>query len=217
MKSVYQNRLPHLAPFGATFFVTFRLADSLPKDVVSLLKHEFQQQENKLKKDFPVDWKERARVERKRMFGKYEHFLESSPLGECVLKKPAIAKIVADKLHEFDGEYYDLEAYCIMSNHVHMLLDFSRQIKNEDGFFLLEAPETYKQLDYVMMRIKGGTSFLINRALAKSGTLWAKDSYDHYVRDEAEYHRILDYILQNPVKAGIVKTWDEFPHTYKRI
>jgi REP element-mobilizing transposase RayT len=53
-----------------------------------------------------------------------------------------IAKIVMDKFHKHDGEWYDLIAYCIMPNHVHVLFDTARQIMDEKGFFLPEVPES---------------------------------------------------------------------------
>lgn len=65
-----------------------------------------------------------------------------------------------------------------------------------------------------MMRIKGASSREINLALNRTGALWAKDSYDHYVRTEEEWLRILHYILQNPVKARIVHQWKEHPFTF---
>jgi REP element-mobilizing transposase RayT len=186
MKTIYNNRLPHIAPAGASFFVTFRLADSLPQHVVKELKQALIEKERSLRNQFPNDWYNLLRIERKRMFGKYEHQLDENPCGECLLKQPAAANLIVEKLREFDGRYYDLWAYCIMPNHVHILFDFSRQLVDEQGFMLPEIPEEYKQLDYVMMLVKGGSSYAINQALCRKGTLWAKDSYDHYVRDEAE-------------------------------
>lgn len=103
-----------------------------------------------------------------------------------------------------------------MPNHVHILFDFSRQLVDEQGFMLPEIPEEYKQLDYVMMLVKGGSSYAINQALCRKGTLWAKDSYDHYVRDEAEWYRIVNYILRNPVKARLVSQWEDYPYVFCR-
>ncbi len=216
MKTTYKNRLPHIAPVGASFFVTFRLADSLPQHIVRSLKQEMERTTKALQTDFLIDWKVRWRVERKRMFGKYEQQLEDKPYGECILKNAAAANLMVEKIREFDGKYYDLWAFCVMPNHVHALLDFSRQLIDEDQILLLNEPEEYKQLDYVMMLIKGGSARTINLALDRKGKLWAKDSYDHYVRNEAEWHRIVHYILHNPVKAKLAQRWEEHPYTFMR-
>jgi len=113
MKTIYKNRLPHLAPIGASFFVTFRLADSLPQHVVAEMKQVMEAKEKQLRTQFPADWFPRLHRERKRMFAKFEHQLEDRPYGECYLKNPAAANLVAKKLQEYDGQYYNLCAYCI--------------------------------------------------------------------------------------------------------
>jgi REP element-mobilizing transposase RayT len=217
MKTHYKNRLPHIAPIGASFFITFRLADSLPQTIITALQEEMAETEKRLRREFPNDWYPKLTVERKRMFGKYEHQLDGNPFGNCHLKDPAVASIVADKLREYDGKLYDLAAFCIMPNHVHLLLDFSCQLVNGNNFFLPDMPADYKQLHQVMQLIKGGSARSINLLLKRTGSFWAKDSYDHFVRNEQEWGRILHYIFQNPVKAGLVTTWEDFPFTYRRL
>ena len=216
MKTNYKNRLPHLAPIGASFFVTFRLADSLPQQVVREMKQILQDKEQALRLAFPNDWYQHLRMEKKRMFAKYDQQLDENPFGSCVLKEPVAARLIIEKLHAFDGQYYDLWAYCIMPNHVHVLFDFSRQLVDNQGLMMPDIPEEYKQLDYVMMVVKGGSSYSINQATNRTGSLWAKDSYDHYVRDEGEWYRILNYILRNPVKARLVSQWEDYPFTFCR-
>ncbi len=216
MKTIYKNRLPHIAPVGASFFITFRLADALPTSLVISMKQELELIKENLKREFPADWKMHLLAEQKGMFGKYEHQLENEPFGECLLKNTTAANITVEKLRAYDGQYYDLWAFCIMPNHVHVLLDFSRQVTDVQQMLLSDVPEAYKQLCHVMMLIKGGTARAINLALDRKGSVWAKDSYDHYVRDEAEWHRIVHYILHNPVKARLVQFWKEYPYTFMR-
>ncbi len=67
-----------------------------------------------------------------------------------------------------------------------------------------------------MKRIKGPTAIYANRLLNRSGRFWQKESYDRCVRDEREYKNVVAYILENPVKARLVKTWDEYPFTYMK-
>lgn len=214
IKINYQNRLPHIAPIGATFFVTFRLHDSLPRPVVESLRERMNRAIEQLKKDKPPDYQEKIKNQRKLFFKHYDQQLDRKPYGECYLRKPAVAKIVADKLHELDGDKYDLITYCIMSNHVHVLFDTSKQLVDENNFFLPEVPEDYTQLHQIMKLIKGATAYAANRLLGRKGAFWQKDSYDHYVRNEKEFWNIVYYILRNPVKAGMVAEWKDFPYSY---
>ncbi len=213
MKTQYLNRLPHIAPIGATFFVTFRLADSLPQSFVNALKAELEAEITRLKKEFPGNT-QRIRDARARNFGKYDHQLDTQPYGECHLRQADVAEIVAEKMRALDGSLYDLQAYSIMPNHVHVLFSMATQVVDDQGVWPEEIPEHYVQLDKVMQLIKGGSSYSINRHLGRSGKFWFKDSYDHYVRKEEEWLNIALYILQNPVKAGLAKKWDAWPFNY---
>jgi len=214
MKTHYRNRLPHIAPIGATFFVTFRLVDALPQSVVLTLKAALESEISRLKKEFPNDYIQRIPDARKRNFVKYDHQLDIQPYGACYLEQPEIAGIVAAKMIEFDGTCYDLQTYCIMPNHVHVLFSMATQLFDNQGNWLEEIPEGYTQLDKIMHLIKGGSSFLVNRKLERSGKLWFKDSYDHYVRNEKEWLNIAAYILRNPVKAGLANKWDSWPFSF---
>ncbi|MEN0046270.1 MAG: transposase [Bacteroidota bacterium] len=214
MKTAYRSRLPHIVPVGATFFVTFRLADSLPLPIVRELKIKMDTAIKRLQKEKPKGYKETIRRQRKLFFKCYDHQLDEQAFGACYLKQPAIAKIVEDKLHQFDGDKYALQAYCIMPNHVHLLIDTSIQIIDENDLFLNEVPADYTQLHQIMRLIKGGTAYTANKQLNREHKFWQKDSYDHYVRDEREFWNIVQYILDNPVKAGLVEQWQDYPYTF---
>ncbi|MEM8528674.1 MAG: hypothetical protein AAGG68_28830, partial [Bacteroidota bacterium] len=99
-------------------------------------------------------------------------------------------------------------------NHVHVLFDTSVQIVDDKGFYLNEVPENYIQLHQIMKLIKGSTAYFANKILGRKGKFWQKDSYDHYVRNEKEFWNIVNYILQNPVKAKLVAQWEDHPFTY---
>ena len=103
-----------------------------------------------------------------------------------------------------------------MSNHFHILIDTSIQLeKLKRG----EAPDddNYTSLAKIMQYIKGGSAFLINKEIGRSGTFWRGESYDHLVRDGDESFRIHRYILNNPVKAGIVGEWQAHGFTYSCV
>ena len=82
------------------------------------------------------------------------------------------------------------------------------------------APLMYESdeppLDVIMHSLKSYTAQEANKLLKRRGTFWAAESYDHEVRDEAEYHRIVRYVINNPVKAGLVKEWREWPWSWRR-
>ncbi len=215
MRTFYRRNLPHLQPAGATFFVTYRLAGSLPAALIWQMKQEYEEVRTRLEKN-PTDKTGLLLYnERKRYFARYDALLDSLQHGPDHLCKPEVAEIIRQELHHFDDKLYALQAYCIMPNHVHLLIDTGLQIPAdwapEDGEYLNYAP-----LEVIMKRLKGRSAVLANRALGRSGQFWQRESYDHYVRSERELNNILRYILDNPVKAGWVEQWEDWPYTYCR-
>ena len=214
IKIFYKNRLPHIAPIGATFFVTFRLTDSLPQHMLRALELERKQAIEHILKENPKDIEALILHQKKFFFKKLDFQLDHKKYGECFLKNPAIAQIVKDKLHELDQQLYDLVAYRIMPNHVHILIDTAFQIRNDPVYIRTGVPKNYVQLDNIMQLIKGSTAYYANQVLNRRGTFWLKDSYDHYTRSGREFGNIVNYIVQNPVKARLVREWKAFPHSF---
>nr|MBP6826943.1 transposase [Saprospiraceae bacterium] len=142
--------------------------------------------------------KKKAYEERKRYFGHFDAFLDRNLNEPYWLQQPEIAQINADALHFYHQKMYKLYAFCIMSNHIHVLFEA-----------LPEAPA----LEVVMRRLKRYTALQCNRALGWEGHFWEAESYDHIVRQD-EFDRILAYILNNPVKAGLATNWQAWPWTY---
>jgi putative transposase len=207
-QSSYRRNLPHVQPPGATLFVTFCLNGSLPKEVVTQYAQE-RQRLMRLQLRTPSFYEEVRNDFEKRWFAKFESLLDGAQYGPQWLKQPAIAALVADKLHEYDGSFYDLWAFSIMPNHVHSLfkpLPICSAIDSQ-----------YHSLSSIMQLLKGSTSFNCNKLLRREGQFWQHESYDHYVRKQTEGHRILSYILNNPVKAGFVANWTMWKWNYCRI
>ena len=67
-----------------------------------------------------------------------------------------------------------------------------------------------------MKNIKGPTAIQANKALGRNGQFWMTESYDHYIRDDHELDRIHTYILNNPIKADLVKDWKDWPFSYSK-
>ena len=67
-------------------------------------------------------------------------------------------------------------------------------------------------LSQIMRGVKGRTARRINLALGRTGAFWQSDWFDRWLRTDAEGARVIDYIQQNPVKAGLVRQWTDWPH-----
>ena len=213
-KRYYRNRLPHISPPGASFFVTFRLADSLPQSILLKMKEEFELKIREIKRLYPTDFEKQIYKEQKRYFGKYDAQLDLKPYGNCQLAQKEIAQIVADKIHSLDGQLYDLEAFTIMPNHVHLLFNTSNQWVNELNLIKNDLPLNFKPLAETMRLIKGASARYCNKKLGRKGQLFQYESYDHYVRNEKEWRNIVNYILNNPVKANLTNDWEEWEFSY---
>ena len=219
MKTQYRRRLPHIMPIGATFFMTWRLFGSIPVHVMKQIDDERQDGYDQLERDkirlklTQEEYNKRKYMLEHQHFHRFDDELdaakEDSPHH---LRDPKIAKIVEDRMKAYDQKWYDLIAYCIMSNHVHALLDFSIQLPKDN---LTPFDETkYVQLNTVMKHIKGTSAANINYQCRRTGTFWQEESYDRYIRNERHLFQATDYICQNPVKAGICKNWNDYPFTF---
>ncbi|MDP0491026.1 MAG: transposase, partial [Verrucomicrobiota bacterium JB023] len=175
--------LPHRHQEGATAFVTFRLADSLPKDRV---KSWLAERELFLAKH-PKPWSEETWRNYQRRFPRQlENWLDRSH-GSCLLRNPENASLVAQALHHFDGERYILDHFVVMPNHVHVLV----------------KPLGHHKLTDILHSWKSFTARAINKRENREGQLWQHESYDHLVRSERQLQHYRHYIEENPEKAGL--------------
>jgi putative transposase len=197
-RQYYKRRLPHIQIPGATYFVTFRLKDSLPAEVLENLAAD----SDKIK-TLSADQHHNAH---RRWFGKFDDYLDQCLSEEQHLKNSQVMSIVSDSLHRRDGQVYELLAFCIMPNHVHAVF---RPLENPKG--------DYHSLTEIFHSLKRNSAKQVNIALGRTGPFWQDESYDHFVRDEAELDRIIQYVLNNPVKAGLVSEWTDWPGTYSKF
>ncbi len=220
-KLSYRRNLPHIQPEGATFFLTFRLAGSLPQSIVDQWKQEREWLEH-LRQSNPFHY-DRVKLDfERKWFAKFESVLDGSTHGPVWLRDDRIAAQIAEGLRYRDGRVYRLDAFSIMANHVHAVfkpLPVTRAIslRREN---VKETDQTrdlvYHSLASIMQSLKGYTAFQCNRLLERKGEFWAHESYDHYVRDAEEWNRIVAYVLNNPVKAGYVADWRDWKWNYRR-
>lgn len=197
MKIYYKRRLPHWQPPGAEYFVTYRLHGSIPQTILFEWRKSLDEAYRALdEKSLDAQARAAARYQlQRRYFAWFDDYLDQQSGGPHWLTEPGRAKIVLDSLMWCHERFFKLWAVCLMSNHVHILFTH-----------LPEAPE----LNRIMMQHKAYTARLCNRSLNRLGAFWQEESYDHVVRNHAEFWRIVHYILNNPVKAGLVRDWQEY-------
>jgi carbamoylphosphate synthase large subunit/REP element-mobilizing transposase RayT len=180
---ITKRHLPHWEQPGATYFVTFRLADSIPQDV---LERWHEERAEWLKQHSqPWDWKT-AREYMRRFEQEREQWLDQGH-GSCLLRDSRARQIIAKTLNHFDRERYIIDAFVVMPNHVHIVL----------------KPLGANSLGMILHSWKSFTSNEINRLTKRSGPLWMTETFDTIVRDSAHLTSCRNYIEQNPEKAHI--------------
>lgn len=203
MSNYYRRNLPHYQPPQGEFFITFRLANSLPKVVTSKLSKEYHEL-NKVKSDQESI---SNKVQKKKYFARFDGILDQSNHGDNWLQNDQIAKIVSDKIHSFDNRKYLLICFCIMPNHVHLLFKLNKRDK-------YRSTDSQYPVTNILKLIKGSTAYQANKLLNKTGSFWQNESYDHLVRDDEERENIIRYILSNSVKAKLVDSWKDWKWVY---
>lgn len=200
----YRRRLPHLRVPGATYFVTFRQADSLPKKIILdwlaehhawLRAHDIDPEWDKQRTTrFWIKWRaipaeERESHERART----KVFLTELDRchGSCVMRDQACRRIVADALHFFDADRVWLGDLVVMPNHVHVIVQMIGHV----------------ELEYWVGSVKRHAAREIGKLVGTTpqriGHFWMKESFDRVIRDREELRRTREYIRKNPAAAKL--------------
>jgi putative transposase len=205
MEDIYYRRnLPHYH-LDSYPFITFRLAGSLPLEVLAQLKSEREVERATLKNKTLENCYE---IE-KRYFDRFDDWLDRYTAGPRWLQVENIAQIVMKEIHSLNGSRYELMTYCITPNHVHLLIE---SLVGEQANHCGRSAK-YPVTDTLRL-LKGTTARACNLELKRTGNFWQHESYDHVVRDKQELDRIVLYVLNNPVKARLVNEWKEWNFTY---
>ena len=199
---ITHGNLPHWFQPGATYFITFRTADSLPKDVTDLW---YRRRNDWLMRHGINPTRAKWQDALRRLSEKLQHefhstfsreFLEHLDKGHgaCVLRRPDLAEEVVKSLRHFDGERYLLGDFVVMPNQVHLLAG------------LLGATD----VETLCYSWKKFTATQINRLLKQTGEFWQSESFDHLVRSPEQFEHIERYIADNGPDAGLKP--DEYVH-----
>jgi putative transposase len=164
-------------------------------------------------------WLEQVEQFNRDWFVKFEDIMHEANNGPMWMKEGRVADAVALSLQKLDGDAYRLDAYSVMSNHVHAVFKpflsetELRESFDEDGrpIFTSEHPS----LSRIMQSLKGGSSRECNRLLSRAGQFWEHESFDHVVL-EGKFYKTIKYVLNNPIKAGLVREWREWRWNYCR-
>lgn len=169
--SATRRRLPHVHPEGKWLFVTWHLSGSLPQN------------------RYPPPGLRAGEA-----FVWMDRYLDTTQIGPMYLHRENIARIIVNSLrHGVELGHYDLRAWVVMANHVHVLL----------------LPKVSPE--HLLGGLKGSTAREANQVLGRTGQpFWQGESYDHWVRDAHEFEKIVGYIENNPVKAGFVTRPEDY-------
>ena len=203
-RDYYHRKLPHIQPLNGTFFVTYRLYGSLPVIVRKQLLEDFESDKHRLFLESKANPEALDELHR-RYFARFDTVLDKTTYGPLHLQTDAIAELTAKALHHWDTQHIDLIAFCIMPNHVHAVFTL-QNVLTESG-----QPNS---LDRLMQSLKSFSGRKANELLNLTGKFWGEESYDRLVRDDGELIRIVRYVLNNPVKAGLCSDWKEWKWCY---
>lgn len=185
---------PHIGQSALTF-VTFRLVDSMPKEVIQRWRdNQVGWLHQNGYKQFDIEralqrgvLPENLRRQFLKMRNQGWHQSLDQAHGECLLRDSNCAQIVAESLLKFDNDRYDLDRFVIMPNHVHVLVQMRKD-------WLLQEQCTG------WLRFTGRE---INKFLCRQGRVWQPEPFDHVVRNHRQFEYLQNYIVDNPKKAGL--------------
>lgn len=201
---ITERNLPHWFQPGAAMFVTFRSADSLPRDVVLRWQGELEQW--LALRGLPVRFAESTVHRRlhnhdalldelsaaenrefKRLTDRVFHRSLDECHGACLLRRPELAKIVGDAVLFYQDLKYDLDRFVVMPNHVHAIVQF-------------RTGANLKTVSQSWMRF---TARKINVATGDSGAFWQPEPFDHIIRSPEQFAYLQRYTADNPKKARL--------------
>lgn len=188
----YRRSLPHWRVSSCSYFVTFRLKNSIPKDKLF-----------ELKKEYDII-KSECRNEKDLLKAQRIHFLRIEKIIDCsrsadgiTLTNPEIAKIISGSIDWIEQNTgWRIPSYVIMPTHIHCLMN---------------GEKADRSLSKVLHLLKGYTGKKANEFLKREGAFWSPESFDHWCRSSGKEESAKRYIRNNPVKAGLVKSTDEWP------
>jgi REP element-mobilizing transposase RayT len=180
---IYKRNLPHWRQVGATYFVTFNLADALPgpkKAQLKSMRREWERQNPPPRNE--KTWTEYART----VFRAVEKWMDAG-YGACWFRLEPYAQELHRSILHFHQQRYEIGCFVIMANHCHLVIRPFESIELEDE----------------IGSMKSVSANFINKRERLDGQVWQQESYDRIIRDEEHLYRVVQYIGLNPHRAGL--------------
>ncbi len=164
-------------------------------------------------------WLERIENLNREWFLKCEDILHRAKNGPTWMRDERVADTVAETLHRLDGAAYRLDAFSVMSNYAHTVfkpfvtdIDLPERCAEAEGLVLSNS---YLGLAKIMHSLKGRSARECNLIIGRVGPFWEHESFDHVIR-AGKFDKTIRYVLNNPVKVGLVKDWQDWRWNYCR-
>ena len=193
--------IPHYDIEGAYQTITYRLGDSLPVEVLKELGGSGGAGGSPVDSPRYIKTPEEKKAEDQRR-QRIEKYLDAGH-GSCVLQRAEIAKIVIDNWRFFNSQRYDLIAYVVMPNHVHVLIKTYKEWRLRD---VVHGWKSFTGKEIKKVLLKTGEPPVppaVPPSLAES--VWQSNYWDRFIRNEQHFFNTVQYIHNNPVKAGLCK------------
>ncbi len=189
--------LPHFESGMLLQHVTYHVADSLPHDVVTRLDVEL--------RDVAPEHMDAERCTW------LEAWIDAGH-GSCMLKEPAIAELVQESFLHHDGERYQLLAWVVMPNHVHVLIQPLGEWTLDKIVASWKSFSERKIAEYMRQRQAQAETQAQTQSQAGAwrSQVWQREYWDRFIRNEQHLNAIMKYIHENPVKAGLVTNAEEW-------
>ncbi|MGH9962850.1 MAG: transposase [Pyrinomonadaceae bacterium] len=205
------RKRPHYQPLGGTLFVTFRLADSIPKSAVRYYKAKRGWLRDQLRRVERISaeaklaehasWLTQLEQLNREWFLRCEDILHREAIGPTWMRDARIADKVAENLRLLDCDAYRLDAFSVMSNHVHTVFrplvsgELMEEILRSWDDSLARIPA----LSRIMQTIKGRSARECNLILGRSGSFWEHESFDHVIR-KGKFDKTIRYVFEQSSK-----------------
>lgn len=226
-KEFYKHNLPHFQQPGQAYFVTWCLKDTIPQKALmrytrklELLKSQIAgmgeavseppniRHDSEFASPDNLSELEKLKMEyyslRKKYIKAYNNLLDAERNPLVNLSKPGHTKAIIESLKFWEGVKLENYAFCVMPNHVHWVFRVFEEDKNGEPAFLQD----------ILYSVKRFTANQINVLEKRKGELWQKESFDTTIRDDKHLYYAIEYTINNPVSAGLVKERKDWPGSW---
>jgi REP element-mobilizing transposase RayT len=207
-KEFYRRNLPHYNSPGQNYFVTFILKSSVPSSVLKENKIKLEMARNQFDHAMKLNktdeeltaFKDKIYQLKKAHAKQLEKILHNNRHPEVDLRKTNNLDKMLESLQFWENNRVENIAWSVMPNHVHWVF----HLKEKDQF------NQSTNFGKLMQSVKRFTANSINKNEGKKGSLWLDESFDTTIRNEYHLHNVINYTLHNPVKAGLVRNWQDW-------